>query len=195
MASDTTKNSHHVCPWWLGYAIDNPLRRLFHDPEKLLAPYLRAGMSALDIGCGMGMFSLGMAKLVGPNGKVVAADLQQKMLEEMAKRSRADGLSERIHPHLCASDRLGVAGPFDFALAFYVLHEAPHPRLLMEEVFGQLTSKGRWLVAEPKVHVSAAQFEELRSLAGRVGFVEVGRPDVCFSYAVLLEKPEELVLE
>ena len=56
-----------VCPWWLGYFIDNRLRRLIHDPARIVAPYIRPGMTALDVGCGMGLFSIAMAGLVGPS--------------------------------------------------------------------------------------------------------------------------------
>jgi hypothetical protein len=35
----------HVCPWWGGYFIDNPLRRLFHNPEKIVGPYVQPGMT------------------------------------------------------------------------------------------------------------------------------------------------------
>jgi hypothetical protein len=37
----------HVCPWWGGYFLDNPLRRLLHDPEKIVGPYLRPGMTVM----------------------------------------------------------------------------------------------------------------------------------------------------
>ena len=38
------------------------------------------GMTVLDVGCGMGFFSIGLAKLVGDKGCVIAADVQPKML-------------------------------------------------------------------------------------------------------------------
>ena len=40
----------HDCPWWGGCFIDNPIRRPFHDPEKIVAPYVGPGMTAMDIG-------------------------------------------------------------------------------------------------------------------------------------------------
>jgi len=52
----------HVCPWWGGYFIDNWVRRWFHDPLKLLAPCVRSEMTAMDFGCGMGMFSIAMSE-------------------------------------------------------------------------------------------------------------------------------------
>ena len=54
----------HVCPWWGGYFIDNHLRRLVHDPDQILAPFLEPGMVVMDFGCGMGMFSIAMARLI-----------------------------------------------------------------------------------------------------------------------------------
>jgi 2-polyprenyl-3-methyl-5-hydroxy-6-metoxy-1,4-benzoquinol methylase len=47
----------HICPWWLAYTFDNRFRHLFHNPEKMLGSYVSKGMTALDVGCGMGFFS------------------------------------------------------------------------------------------------------------------------------------------
>ena len=77
----------HVCPWWLAYTFDNPLRLRFHDSKKIFAPYLREGMSAVDIGCGMGYFSIGMAKIVGESGKIISVDIQQQILDTLLKRA------------------------------------------------------------------------------------------------------------
>ncbi|MEI8375312.1 MAG: hypothetical protein WCJ35_21030 [Planctomycetota bacterium] len=59
----------HVCPWWGGYFIDNPIRRLFHNPVKIVGPYVKPGMTVMDV-CGMGFCSIAMAKLVGDSGLV-----------------------------------------------------------------------------------------------------------------------------
>ena len=90
---------NHVCPWWLAYTFDNPVRKLFHQPPKILGPYIKKGMRVMDVGCGMGFFSIGMAKMVGAEGKVFSIDLQQKMLEITLKRAKRAGLAERISSH------------------------------------------------------------------------------------------------
>ena len=79
----------HVCPWWGGYFIDNPLRRWVHNPHAILSPYVTTGMTVLDFGCGMGLFAIALAKLVGETGKVIAVDLQQQMLDVLVKRASA----------------------------------------------------------------------------------------------------------
>ena len=73
----------HICPWWLAYTFDNPLRRLFHKPGIIFAPYISEGMIVADFGCGMGYFSIGLAKIVGDEGQVIAVDVQQKMLDTL----------------------------------------------------------------------------------------------------------------
>ena len=75
---DSHSKNGHVCPWWLAYTFDNPLRKLFHKPQIILAPYVKAGMRVMDVGCGMGFFSIGMAKLVGDNGKVFCVGMNQR---------------------------------------------------------------------------------------------------------------------
>jgi len=73
-------HAHRVCPWWVAYLFDNPLRRRIHPPEEILSTYVKKGMTVLDFGCGFGHFALGMAGLVGESGTVIAADIQAKML-------------------------------------------------------------------------------------------------------------------
>ena len=89
-------NKERVCPWWLAWTFDNPLRPLIHKPEAIVGPYMQEGMTVADIGCGMGYFSIAMAKSVGERGMVIAVDLQQKMLDLMQTRAGRAGVARRI---------------------------------------------------------------------------------------------------
>ena len=100
--------AHHVCPWWLGYFLINPFRRWIQNPGKIFGAHVRPGMFLLDIGCGMGFFSLDAARLAGPDGRVVCVDPQQKMIDVLMRRAAKAGLSERIEARLCTSHSLGV---------------------------------------------------------------------------------------
>ncbi len=55
----------YVCPAEFAGSLDNPLRRLIHNPRKILEPYIRKGMNVLDLGCGPGYFTGELARLVG----------------------------------------------------------------------------------------------------------------------------------
>lgn len=180
---------HKVCPWWLAYFFDNPLRRMIHPAEKVLGPYIAKGMTVLDFGCGFGHYSLGMARLTGEAGQVVAADVQQKMLDKTMARARKAGLDTIIRPLLCNGNGIGERLELDFALASNSLHETPEPLETLTELFGMLKPGTRFLLMEPSHHLTAEDFEAEVALAKRVGFVETGRPAVTRERCVLLKKP------
>ena len=78
---------HRVCPWWLGRILASPLRRLMYDPANILAPYVREGMTILEPGPGMGFFTLELARRVSACGRVVAVDIQPRMLDGLKRRA------------------------------------------------------------------------------------------------------------
>jgi ubiquinone/menaquinone biosynthesis C-methylase UbiE len=167
---------------------DNFLRPLLHRPAKLFGPHVRAGSTVLDVGCGRGFASLGLAHLVGEEGEVVAADLQGEMLAMVQDRAERAGLSGRIRTHRCGSDRIGYTGQVDFVVAFWMVHELPDSRAFFEEVRKMLNPGGRLFVAEPYFHVSRRAFEATVETAGQAGFRVVDRPRVWFSRAVVLSR-------
>lgn len=183
------QGNHHICPWWLGYFLDNPLRRLVHPPDKILGPYIATGMTVLDFGCGFGHFSLGMARLTGPSGRVVAADVQQKMLDKTMNRARKAGLSETIQPLLCNGRGIGDVPGLDFALLCNSLHETPDPGGLLIELFTLLKPGACVLLMEPAAHLKAGQFEAELAMAETAGFEVVDRPKVVRQLCRLLKKP------
>ena len=82
-------------------------------------------MTVIDVGCGMGWFSIPMAQMVGERGKVIAVDLQPQMLGRLRRRAEKAGVAARIELHHCQQDRLGLDTQADFALMFAMLHEVP----------------------------------------------------------------------
>jgi ubiquinone/menaquinone biosynthesis C-methylase UbiE len=175
----------HVCPWWGGYFIDNPLRRLLHGPQAILAPYVTPGMTVLDVGCGMGWFAIPLARMVGDQGRVIAADLQQQMLDVLMQRARKSGVDARIQPHKCEQDRLGVAVQADFVLAFAMVHEVPDQRRLLGEIHCCLKPGGKLLVAEPEIHVPGRAFLQTVAAAEDAGLRVVEQPRIRWCWAVL----------
>ncbi len=177
-----------VCPWWLCYSFDNPLRRLIHDPERLLEPYVKPGMTAVDIGCGMGYFTLALAKLVGPGGKVIAVDLQQEMLAALGRRARKAGLSDRIVLHRCRTDSLGIEEIADFVLVFWMVHEVRDKTRFFAQISVFLKPGGRLLLVEPKLHVTRRRFGRTVEVCRAAGFRLLGEPAVALSRAVWMGK-------
>ncbi|MGA2031344.1 MAG: methyltransferase domain-containing protein [Thermoguttaceae bacterium] len=178
----------HVCPWWGGYFIDNPLRRLIHNPVKIVGPYAKPGMTVMDVGCGMGMFSIALAKMVGDQGRVIAVDLQQKMLDVLRQRAEKAGVADRIETYKCEQDHLGVETQANFALAFMMIHEVPDQRRLLGEIQACLKPGGKLLVAEPCLHVAGRAFANEMTIAEEVGLRPVEGPRVHGCRAAVLEK-------
>mgnify|MGYP000064841931 CR=1 FL=1 len=178
----------HLCPWWLAYTFDNPLRKLVHNPRKILAPWVKEGMTAVDVGCGMGFFSIGMARMVGDSGRVLAVDLQQQMLDITCKRAERTGVAHRITAHRCESQRLGVNQPADFILAFWMVHETPDAGNFFSQLRACLRPSGKILVAEPRMHVSKTTFENTMNAAEAVGLQLTGKPRIRFSLTALFER-------
>lgn len=178
-----------ICPWWLGWALASPVRRLLHDPARILAPYVRAGMTVLEPGPGMGFFTLELARRVGPAGRVVAVDVQPRMLAGLARRARRAGLEARIDARAAPADRMGIedlAGRVDFALAFAVVHELPDAGRFFAEVRRALRPEGRVLLAEPAGHVGAGAFAAELEAAGRAGLAASAGPRIGRSRTAVL---------
>ncbi len=180
----------HVCPASHAYALNNIVRRLIHPPVKILQPFISEGQTVLDVGCGPGHFSVAMAKLVGPGGRVIAADLQPEMLEYTKRYARKKKVLQQMSFHTCQKNRIAIEEQVDFALAFYMVHEHPHPQALLEELGEIVKPGGSFLLVEPKIHVSDEDFDEMLNFTRQAGFFPKAIPRVRMSRAVLFRMPK-----
>jgi len=183
--------AQRVCPWWLGYLLASPVRRLFEDPVRVVAPFVREGMTVLEPGPGMGFFTLELARLVGPSGRVVAVDIQPRMLSSLKRRAARAALLERVDARLAAPDALGIvdlAGAVDFTLAFALVHELPAIKPFFTEVAKASKPGAGLLFAEPAGHVKTGHFEAELEAAIHAGFELVERPAIRRSHAAFLKR-------
>jgi ubiquinone/menaquinone biosynthesis C-methylase UbiE len=176
----------HVCPWWLAYTFDNPIRRILHPPEKVLAGLVSQGQTALDIGCGMGHFTIGMARMVGEHGRVIAVDIQGQMIERVRRRAKHQALTDRLILHKGEVAGLEMKGQVDFALAFWMVHEVPDQQAFFQAVRSLLKPKGQFLMAEPKIHTSEQDLSNSFQMASKAGLTVCGKPTISFSRTALL---------
>lgn len=177
----------HVCPWWCCFTFDNPLRKLVHDPIKILGPFVREGFTAVDIGPGMGYFTIPLCRLVGPAGKVMAVDIQQQMLTGLSKRAAKAGVSRQLRTVLSTSEGFTLDEKADFVLAFWMVHEVPDQETFLQDIHGLLKPKGQCLLVEPKLHVTERAFSWTIEAAEKAGLRKKESPQVALSRAVLLE--------
>ena len=180
-------DSSRICSWKHAFALDNPIRRIIHDPQKILGGHIKPGQTVLDVGCGPGTFSIAMAKMVGEFGKVIAVDVQEEMLQILRKKAAQQGLESRIVTHRSDPDRIGMSEKVDFALAFYMVHEVPNAEAFLKEVASVLKPKGRLLIVEPMFHVSANAFERTIEVARQAGLSPISEPKIRFSRGKLFQ--------
>jgi ubiquinone/menaquinone biosynthesis C-methylase UbiE len=180
------QESHQrVCPVALAGSLDNFLRKLIHNPKIILHRYVKKGMSVLDIGCGPGVFTVEIANMVGENGRVIAADLQQGMLDIVGRK--LDEKSKKIVKlHKCQQDSIGITEKVDFILVFYMLHEVPNKREFLAQLKSILKPSGRIFIAEPIFHVSGKAFRKSIEIANSAGLNSNPGPRVLLSRTVLL---------
>jgi SAM-dependent methyltransferase len=184
--------AHRVCPWWIGYLLASPLRRwMGQEPLKILGPYIREGMTVLEPGPGMGFFTLPLARLVGPTGRVIAVDLQPKMIANLKRRAAKENLLERIDGRVTSADTMGLSdieNKVDFTLAFAVVHEFPDAAKFFHEAAHACKPGALMLLAEPSGHVKDEDFAAELKSASAAGFSIQDRPSIPRSQATLLTK-------
>ena len=182
---------HRVCPWWLGYFLLNPIRRWRQNPAKILDAYVRPGMTVLEPGPGMGFFTLDLLRMVGTSGKVVAVDLQPKMLARLRRRAAKAGVLDHLDARLASPESMPLAdltGSVDFTLAFAVVHEFPDTADFFRQVAAASKPGAVLLLAEPKGHVKSKKFDEELKAADDCGFRLKSRPAISGSHTALLSK-------
>jgi ubiquinone/menaquinone biosynthesis C-methylase UbiE len=182
---------NRVCPVELSGSLDGKLRKWFQNPSKIVSPYVKNGYRALDVGCGPGFFTIELAKLVGRSGKVIAADLQQGMLDKLKTKIEGTELQERIALVKCEKDRINVEEQVDFILTFYMVHEVPDKIGFLKQLHQILSKEGKYLLVEPKLfHVSAKEFKATLKAAQDAGFQIQSGPKLLLSWSALLQKKD-----
>lgn len=112
-------------------------------PEKTLdALEIAPNETLVDFGAGAGYFTLRMARRVAQGGRVIACDLEQRMLDLLARRAAAEGMTN-IEPVLTREDDPGLPKEsVDLILLVDVYHELARPRDVLERLRGALKPRG-----------------------------------------------------
>jgi ubiquinone/menaquinone biosynthesis C-methylase UbiE len=163
--------TEHICPVWVAYTFLLPIRKLQHNPKKILGQYIKEGMTAMDYGCAMGYFSIPMAKMTGPEGIVYCVDIQEKMLAGLHKRAVKHNVSGTVKLLEVGKnyDPDELKGKLDFVLLFFVVHEVPDKKQLFSDLYKILKPGAKILFAEPKGHVKLKDFEKSLQMAKEAG--------------------------
>jgi SAM-dependent methyltransferase len=114
------------------------------------------------------------------------------MLDGLVKRARRKGVDNVIEARLCSQDGLGLddlAGTAELVIAIHVVHETTYPQRLLAECAAALQPGGRLLIAEPRGHVSEAEFAETTGFVESLGMAGQTVPAIRKSWTAVFEKP------
>lgn len=181
----------HVCPWWVGYLLISPVRRWLQNPADILRPYVKEGMTVLEPGPGMGFFTIELARQVGPKGRVVAVDMQPRMITRLKHRAAKAGVADRTDARVSAEESMGLTdlrGRVDFTLAFFMVHEMPDMSRFFREAAEVMKPGATLLLSEPPGHVKKEKFDEELKAAADAGFTLLDRPAIPRTQSALLVK-------
>ena len=183
------ERNSRVYPVEKAESLDYKLRKVVQNPRTILKPYIRPGMMILDLGCGPGFFTIEIAKILNDSGKVIAADLQQGMLDKIRKKISGTLIEDKIKLHKCEADTIGLKSKVDLILAFYVVHEIKDHDRLFEEIKAILKPGGKLLIVEPSFHVTRKDFEEMTKKLMKAGLEVSQVPKILFSRSIMASDP------
>lgn len=176
------------CPAFLSWLVDNPVARrraLTVLGHLRLAP----GMNVLDAGCGPGRLAIPIAAAVAPDGRVLAVDMQARMLARARAKAAACGIANVDFLQAGLGQGKVPAGRFDRALLSWVLGEIRDRPAALREIYAALKPGGFLLVSEVLADPHYQRLATVKALAGESGFRAGVRRGSLFRYSLALEKP------
>jgi len=165
-------------------------RRILQSPRRILGPWIKDGMTVVDYGCGPGFFAVEAAKLVGENGKVIAVDIQQGMLDMLAERIKGTGLEKRIILQKPVEKEADTRGTADVFIAFHVVHELSDKPAFFRDAADMLKPGDILYLSEPKHRVSKKEFLETVEIAEKCGFEAFASPAIFLDRTVVMKNKD-----
>ena len=179
------------CPVWLRWLVelDNPFTKTNRANVIIQHLNLQPGMKVLDVGCGPGRLTIPVAQQIGPQGEVVAIDIQTGMLRRAQEKAQAAQVSNIRFLQAGVREGKLEHNLYDRALLVTVLGEIPDRKRALQEIFETLKPGGILSVTEIIFDPHFQSLSTVRALAAGVGFKEQGCFGNRLSFTLNLEKP------
>ncbi len=176
-------------PEFLTGLIDNPLRRRIQPPDEIAIRHkLEPGMTVLEVGPGNGRYTLAAADRIGEGGKLIAIDIEPKIIARSQVRLGEDGISNVKARTADVLDLPFDEGTFDAIYMITVIGEIPTPERAFAEFYQVLKVGGTLAFSELLPDPDYPSPRRLQRLGDAAGFHFVEKSGNAFSYTVVLEK-------
>jgi SAM-dependent methyltransferase len=174
---------------------DDPKRDAWQKPAELVAALqVPVGATVIDLGAGTGYLASHLSRAVGPNGSVLAVEVEPNLVEFIRQRAEREGWAN-VTPTLASLDNPRLpGGSADLIVVLDTYHHLDRRRRYLPQVARALRPNGRVAVIDWKPgtlpegpgpdHKLAA--EQVVEEMGAVGFELIGRPDLLPYHYVLI---------
>src|SRR5438874_6129605 len=152
---------HQAADW-----LERPEREDEEKPELLLkALKLKPGDAVADIGAGTGYYSWRMAKAVGESGLVYAVDIQQEMLDLLAKKMAVRKITNVKGVLGTITDPKLKTNSLDLVLMVDVYHEFDHPCEMLQAICQALKPDARVVFVEFRAEDPKVPIKEVHKMS------------------------------
>ena len=162
------------CPSWLGWMVemDNPFTNVNRAATIIEHLGLKPGARVLDAGCGPGRLTMPLAVAVGPEGQVLALDIQEEMLSLTRDKVQTAGLDNVQFIQANLGEGKLPSEYFDYAVMVTVLGEIPDQASALQEIYRTLKPGGILSVTEVIFDPHFQNQKTVIELVKAVGFRE-----------------------
>jgi len=153
---------------------------------------IRPGLTVLDVGAGPGFAAIDLAEIVGPSGRVIAAERSQRFLDTLAARAERIGLGNVEAMQVDVAENGFGSGIADAAWCRWLLsfvsdrrraiaHIAAALRPAGKVIFHEYGDYGSWRMMPP-----SAEVDRFRDLVMKSWRDAGGEPDVALELPPML---------
>jgi ubiquinone/menaquinone biosynthesis C-methylase UbiE len=170
-------------------------------PDAMLdALKIQPGSTVADVGAGVGYTSVRLSKRVGPNGTVLATDLQPEMLKMLAENARNAGVKNIKPLRSTPTETKLPENAVDLVLMVDVYHECSQPEAVLKGIRKALKPRGRLVLVEfrgedPEVPIKEEHkmtLEQVRKEVEPQGFsFKESLEFLPWQHIIIFEKAEE----
>jgi ubiquinone/menaquinone biosynthesis C-methylase UbiE len=176
-------------PEFLANIIDNPLRRKIQPPSEMPIRHgVQPAMTVLEVGPGNGRYTIETARRVGNTGKVIAVDIEPKMIDRVMQRAQAEGVANIEARVANVYDLPFADNVFDVVYMIAVISEIPESVRAMREFYRVLSPSGTLVLSELLTDPDYPLAQTLIRKASTANFRLKKKVGNFFAYTLIFEK-------